>query len=216
MNVKVDFTSDEINWSKSQGLVPAVVQSVLDNSVLMLAYMNREALQKTLDTARATFFSRSRSVLWVKGETSGNYLHVEEVLKDCDNDTILLRVVPTGPSCHEGTWSCFSVVDDKNPWLGQLEKIIHSRRQNANRETSYVADLLHSGTHAISRKIGEEALEVVLAGVQQDKESIAEETADLLFHMMVNLCHHEIPLANVIAILQARNNVKKTLQSKEK
>jgi phosphoribosyl-ATP pyrophosphohydrolase/phosphoribosyl-AMP cyclohydrolase len=198
------INAPSLNFDRMGGLLPAVVQSSTDHQVLMLAYMSPEALQETIKTGRATFYSRSRKSLWTKGETSGNYLMVDEILADCDEDALLLRVRPEGPCCHLDRPSCFTHFD----FLYTLEQVIKDRKQ-ADPNVSYVSRLFQAGTERICRKVGEEALETVLASMQRDPIAIREEAADLLFHLIINLSHHSIPLAEVIQILKNRHEEKK-------
>jgi phosphoribosyl-AMP cyclohydrolase / phosphoribosyl-ATP pyrophosphohydrolase len=207
MTVKCDFNIQDIDWKKCQGLIPAIVQSALDHDVLMLGYMNQEALETTLKTGKATFYSRSRNCLWIKGETSGNLLTVKQASLDCDGDTILLNVIPSGPCCHENTLSCFPHKIEKSQvgFLQQLEQIIDQRLQKANPESSYVVRLAKAGIYEITRKVGEEALEVVLATIEGNKKKILEETADLLFHTLINLRCQNLSLEEVVNVLSKRH-----------
>jgi len=176
---------DALAWAKMDGLLPAVVQDVDTGQVLMLGYLDRAALEATLADGFATFFSRSKGRLWQKGETSGNRLAVTAVLADCDEDALLIRAVPEGPTCHLGTTSCFSEAGpDGAGWLGKLARIVHERA-GADPAESYTARLLAEGPQRIAQKVGEEGVEVALAGVSRDAEGCAEETADLLYHLTV-------------------------------
>lgn len=206
--ISCNFKIQDVDWNKMQGLIPAIVQSAKDHKVLMLGYMNQEALQATLQTGMATFFSRSRQCIWVKGETSGNTLSVESVALDCDSDTILLTVVTNDPCCHRNTTSCFcsSNKETSLEFLIHLEKIIDQRLFQATPESSYVARLAQAGVYEITRKVGEEALEVVLATIEGKNGAIIEETADLLFHMLINLRNKKIRLEEVIHVLMKRHN----------
>ena len=172
-------------WDKSNGLLPAIVQDEATGQVLMLGYMSPEALAATLRDGRATFFSRSRDRLWQKGETSGNRLDVKAVHVDCDEDALLVRAEPAGPTCHLGTTSCFS---ESGPagigWLAQLARIVHDRR-GADPAGSYTARLLAEGATRIAQKIGEEGVELALAGAGGDREACIDEAADLLYHLTV-------------------------------
>lgn len=190
-------------------LVPAVVQDSLTSKVLMLGFMNEEALSKTLETGQVTFFSRSKSRLWTKGETSGNFLQLKEIRIDCDNDTLLVSALPLGPVCHTGTPTCF---DGEKPqetadlaFLSQLEEIIKDR-QSASPDSSYTAKLFKKGTAAIAQKVGEEAVEVVIEALQDDKDSLIEESADLLFHFFVLLRDRGQDFSDVVAVLKERNS----------
>jgi phosphoribosyl-ATP pyrophosphohydrolase/phosphoribosyl-AMP cyclohydrolase len=176
---------DALSWAKMDGLLPAVVQDADTGQVLMLGYMDRAALEATLESGFATFFSRSRGRLWQKGETSGNRLAVRAVLADCDDDALLVRAVPEGPTCHLGTTSCFGAGDaDGVGSLARLARIVHDRAQ-ADPTESYTARLLADGLQRIAQKVGEEGVEVALAGVGRDAAGCAEETADLLYHLIV-------------------------------
>ena len=168
-----------------RGLLPVVVQDVNTGAVLMLAYSNREAVELTLSTGQAHFWSRSRQSLWRKGETSGNFLEVTEVLEDCDGDALLVRARPAGPACHRGTRTCF----EPNPArleLGWLATVLEERR-SADPETSYTARLLQAGIERIAQKVGEEGVEVALAAVTQKRTGLVGEAADLLYHLLVLL-----------------------------
>jgi phosphoribosyl-ATP pyrophosphohydrolase/phosphoribosyl-AMP cyclohydrolase len=197
-----------------QGLIPAVAQDRFDGQVRMVAWMNREAIEQTLRTGNATFFSRSRGSLWVKGETSGNLLRVHALTADCDADTLLLLVEPAGPSCHTGRPSCFfrrvtaegTLVDEpyeETPFLGELERTIRER-QASTAEKSYTRSLLDGGVAKISGKITEEAGELVAALTSESDDRVLSEAADLLFHMLVGLRARGLDLRSVTAKLAAR------------
>ena len=172
-------------WDKMDGLLPAIVQDADSGQVLMLGYMDREALAATLESGFATFYSRSKARLWQKGETSGNRLAVAEVLADCDDDALLVRAIPAGPTCHRGTTSCFSERGAEGAgFLAELARIVHGRAE-ADGETSYTARLLAEGPARIAQKIGEEGVEVALAAVTRDAAGCVEESADLLYHLTV-------------------------------
>jgi phosphoribosyl-ATP pyrophosphohydrolase/phosphoribosyl-AMP cyclohydrolase len=176
---------DRLAWTKAGGLLPAVVQDADTGQVLMLRYMDRAALEATLAEGFATFFSRSRGRLWLKGETSGNRLAVRSVLADCDSDALLVRTVPEGPTCHLGTTSCFGADGPAGPgFLGKLARIVHDRA-GADPSESYTARLLGQGVQRIAQKVGEEGVEVALAGVSRDAAGCAEEVADLVYHLVV-------------------------------
>jgi phosphoribosyl-ATP pyrophosphohydrolase/phosphoribosyl-AMP cyclohydrolase len=198
---------EQLDWGKGQGLLPAIVQHAHSGAVLMLGYMNREALERTVADGYVTFYSRSRQTLWRKGETSGNTLETIEVGADCDTDTLLVRAVPTGPVCHLGTATCFDVQETgqiMSGFLGALEKVIRTRLNNPP-PGSYVADLAQAGRSRRAQKVGEEAVELALAAVAGDRGETIDEAADLLFHMLVLLAAEDIPLAEVVAALQARH-----------
>ena len=190
------------------GLVPVVVQDRASGDVLMVAWANAEALAKTSETGSAHFWSRSRQALWRKGETSGHGLRVHEVRADCDSDTLLYVVDPTGPACHTGARSCFG--DDSPTAAGMLEELarVVAERAKASPETSYTARLLAKGPDAVLKKIGEEATEVVLAARVQSDERLAEEAADLLYHLVVALYQRALPLARVMDELRKRRSGK--------
>ena len=168
-----------IDFNKDNGLVPVILQHYKTNTVLMLGYMNEEAFLKTKELGKATFYSRSKKRLWTKGETSGNYLMVKEILIDCDQDTILIKANPVGPTCHTGNDTCFNeVVEEKNDFLYELEKIISDRKNNPTDE-SYTASLFKKGINKIAQKVGEEATEVVIEAMDNNVELLKEETSDL-------------------------------------
>ena len=197
-------------WNE-QGLAPAIVQDATTGEVLMLAWMNAEAWQLTQETGEAHFWSRSRQSLWHKGETSGNVQHVVEIRLDCDADALLLRVDPAGPACHTGERSCFyTVVGGLPPAVGghasvldELYRVILDRKQNP-RPGSYTAQLLDKGMAEISKKVGEESVEVIVAALGQSDERLVSETADLLYHSLVLLAARGVPLAQVEAELEKR------------
>ncbi len=195
----------KIDFEKGNGLVPAIVQDSKTNKVLMLGYMNNDAYEKTRAEGRATFFSRSKNRLWTKGETSGNYLNVEQILVDCDNDTLLIKAAPEGPTCHTGEDTCFKENNsaDEN-FLYYLEKFIQDRKVNPS-EKSYTTSLFKEGINKIAQKVGEEATEVVIDAVSNNKKRLKEESADLLYHLLVLLAEKEIGLSEVINILEKRH-----------
>ena len=194
-----------IDFDKSNGIVPAIVQDANTCKVLMLGYMNEAALNKTKEFGKVTFFSRSKQRLWTKGETSGNELLTKEILTDCDNDTILIKAVPTGPVCHTGSDTCF---EERNTnslmFLNQLENIIEKRKINPS-EKSYTSTLFKEGTSKIAQKVGEEATEVVIEAMQNDIPAFKEECADLLFHLMVLINSMDLSLEDVINTLSKRH-----------
>lgn len=196
-----------------RGLIPAIVQDAINGRVLMMAWMNAESLQLTLESGEAWFWSRSRSELWHKGATSGNVLRVRELRADCDGDTLLLRAEPAGPACHTGKESCFftpltTASQEETPragFLDELEGIVAARR-TAQPESSYTARLFAKGRLKIAQKVGEEGLESALAGVAQDDDRLIDESADLLFHLLVLLNERGIPLSTVLGRLDARHS----------
>ena len=194
-----------INFKRSNGLVPAIIQDNTTNKVLMLAYMNEAALKKTKKTGKVTFFSRSREKLWVKGETSGNYLLVREIIPDCDSDTLLIKAEPQGPACHTGSDTCF---DEKNlnqtSFLYQLEKIIQDRKLNPTQK-SYTSSLFRKGLRKIAQKVGEEATEVVIDAIDGKDDLLKEEISDLIYHLTVLMAEKNISLQEIENILQKRH-----------
>ena len=197
---------NELAWKKMDGLLPAIIQHAATGAILMQGYMNQESLAATLDTGKATFFSRSKQGLWVKGETSGNFLNVQQVLSDCDQDSLLIACTPIGPSCHLGTESCFpeQKLTQQN-FLSQLEQVIASRKNDDPKE-SYTAHLFSRGTTKMAQKVGEEGVEVALAAVAETKEDLLGECADLFYHTLVLLADQKIDLSEVMEVLQKRHN----------
>ena len=193
-----------LDWTKTDGLIPAIVQDATSGQVLMLGCMNEEALAKTLETGKVTFFSRSKGRLWTKGETSNNWLHLVDIATDCDSDALLVLARPDGPTCHRGTVSCFSPLEHKWNFLRSLEVEIEGRR-NAEPSTSYTAQLFARGTKRIAQKVGEEGVETALAATVKDKEELKNEAADLVYHLLVLLADADLELADVIDILRARH-----------
>jgi phosphoribosyl-AMP cyclohydrolase / phosphoribosyl-ATP pyrophosphohydrolase len=192
-----------INFSKSDGLVPCIVQDAITNIVLMLGFMNKEAYAKTILEKRVTFFSRSKNRLWTKGETSGNYLEVVSILEDCDQDTLLIKALPAGPVCHTGASTCFSESNER--WsLGALEAIINGRKANPKSE-SYTSRLFESGVTKIAQKVGEEAVELILEAKDDNTDRFLNEAADLLFHYLVLLRAKDFSLNDVVSILKERH-----------
>ena len=203
---QIDF--DRIDFNKGDGLVPAIVQDADTGAVLMLAYMNREALAQTLARKRAVFYSRSKQRLWEKGESTGHTLDVVDVVADCDNDTLLVTARPRGPACHNGTLTCFG--DESRSaatniaFLAKLEGVI-AQRATLKPESSYTAKLLDKGVGRVAQKVGEEGVELALAGASQDDDKVVEEAADLLFHMLVLLRARGVSLSQVVRQLESRH-----------
>ena len=194
-----------LDFEKVNGLMPAIIQDNRTMEVLMLGYMNKEALQKTLDTQKVTFFSRTKNRLWTKGETSGNFLTLVGIEADCDKDTLLVRVLPSGPTCHNGTKSCFGTFADAPlEWLPLLEDVIESRKQDDNPEVSYTARLFQRGLSRMAQKVGEEGLETALAAVTDDPNFIGE-ASDLIFHLLVLLNAKGLRLTDVSKYLRTRH-----------
>lgn len=196
---------ETLAWEKMDRLLPAVVQDAATDQLLMLGYMNRDALDATLAAGLVTFFSRSKQRLWRKGESSGNVLRLVSIAADCDCDALLIRAEPAGPTCHLGTESCFGEPGSGAGWLGTLERIV-ATRSAADPAQSYTASLLAEGPAKAAQKVGEEGVEVALAAVSRDAEGLTEEAADLLFHLLVTLRSRDIQLSSVIEVLQARHS----------
>lgn len=194
--------SETIDWAKCEELVPAIVQDAISGRVLMLGYMNRDAYAATLSRGEAVFFSRSRQRLWHKGETSGNTLRVVDIRLDCDADTLLLRAEPAGPTCHLGTASCFGE-DLPAGLLDELQAVIDGRLAQRP-EDSYVAKLAAAGVARAAQKVGEEGVETALAAVTRDDDGLGEESADLLFHLLVLLRIRGLSLEDLLAKLASR------------
>jgi phosphoribosyl-ATP pyrophosphohydrolase/phosphoribosyl-AMP cyclohydrolase len=196
---------DKLNFDKMNGLIPAIIQDATTRQMLMLGYMNKEALTKTLEERRVTFWSRTKDRLWQKGEISGNVLEVVSIKADCDGDTLLVYAHPTGPVCHTGVHTCFGEeeLDETSSVLGRLENAIRDRRQHRP-EGSYTAKLFQQGTGRIAQKVGEEAIETVVAALQQDREALKEESADLLYHLIVLLEERGLEMADVAKVLKKR------------
>jgi phosphoribosyl-ATP pyrophosphohydrolase/phosphoribosyl-AMP cyclohydrolase len=198
--------NSEINFDKSpDGLIPAVIQDAETGKVLMLGYMNREAYDKTVAENVVTFFSRSKQRLWTKGETSNNFLHVQNILIDCDGDTLLIKTNPAGPTCHTGADTCFDEVNQgKGQFLNYLQGIIHDRKINPS-EKSYTTTLFNRGVNKIAQKVGEEAVELVIEAKDDNDDLFKGEAADLLFHFLVLLEHKNMDLDDIVAVLQSRH-----------
>jgi phosphoribosyl-AMP cyclohydrolase / phosphoribosyl-ATP pyrophosphohydrolase len=195
----------KIDFNKSDGLVPAIIQDIDTKNVLMLAYMNQEAYNKTIETKKVTFFSRSKNRLWTKDEESGNFLNLVDIKVDCDNDTLLVSVRPEGPACHTGKDTCWN---EKNKstfgFLSELEKIIEDRKNNPS-DKSYTSSLFNKGINKIAQKVGEEAVELVIEAKDNHKDLFLNEAADLIFHFLVLLREKGFELDNVVEILRERH-----------
>ena len=196
----------DLAWHKMDNLIPAIIQHAATGAVLMQGYMNQTSLTATLESGKATFFSRSKQTLWVKGESSGNFLHVKQVLTDCDQDSLLIACTPIGPTCHLGTESCFpeQKLTTQN-FLSLLEQVIASRKDDDPKE-SYTAHLFSRGTTKMAQKVGEEGVEVALAAVAETKDDLLGECADLFYHTLVLLADQKIDLSEVMTVLQNRHN----------
>lgn len=200
------FDPEALDFAKGDGLLPAIVQHAGDGRVLMLGYMNREALARTLATGEAWFWSRSRARLWHKGETSGNVLRLHGIHADCDADALLLLAEPAGPTCHTGQASCFGEASPALAFLAELDALIAHRRSEPA-AGSYTSRLLAAGTRRIAQKVGEEGVETALAAVAQDDEALAGEAADLIYHLLVLLAARGLGLGRVVEVLRARHRV---------
>ncbi|TMN34307.1 bifunctional phosphoribosyl-AMP cyclohydrolase/phosphoribosyl-ATP diphosphatase HisIE [Pseudoalteromonas sp. S2755] len=194
----------EVDFNKS-ALIPAIVQDVLTGVVLMQGFMNKEALEVTLEKQLVTFYSRSKSRLWTKGETSNNVLTLVEVHTDCDKDSLLIYAKPQGPTCHLGSESCFADTMPELAFLGKLERVI-AQRKNASPESSYTASLFAKDLSRSCQKVGEEGVEVALAAMKNDNEELLNESADLLYHLIVLLQRQGLTLSDVVDTLQDRHN----------
>jgi len=199
-----------LDFAKGNGLVPAIVQDAQTHRVLMLGYMNEEALKITESRGLVTFWSRSRQKLWTKGETSGNYLQVREIIPDCDNDTLLVKAIPTGPVCHTGADTCFN--EDNQPqdmesaeFLTYLQEIIEDRRDNPM-EGSYTNHLFSRGLNKIAQKVGEEAVELIIESKDDHKDLFLGEAADLMYHYLVLLTEKNVKLSEVVDVLKSRHS----------
>lgn len=198
------LVANALDWSKGDGLLPLIAQHAHDGRVLMLGYVNREAIERTLETRRVHFWSRSTQRLWMKGETSGHVLGLVSLAADCDRDTLLAQVLPQGPTCHRGTPSCFDGEAPAHPWLNELEALIESRKQ-VDPASSYVARLLAAAPARRAQKVGEEGVETALAAATGDIDGLRNEAADLLFHLLVLLRGADLRLADVVSELARRH-----------
>ncbi|WP_339886795.1 bifunctional phosphoribosyl-AMP cyclohydrolase/phosphoribosyl-ATP diphosphatase HisIE [uncultured Flavobacterium sp.] len=197
--MKIDFTKN------TDGLIPAIIQDNETKNVLMLGYMNQEAYDKTLETNKVTFFSRSKNRLWTKGEESDNFLNLISIKNDCDNDTLLIQVKPVGPTCHKGSDTCWQEENKQDyGFISKLEETIKDRKENANSKQSYVASLFAKGINKIAQKVGEEAVEVVIEAKDSNDELFLSESADLLFHYLILLQAKGFQLNDVISVLKQR------------
>ena len=194
------------DFTKSiDGLIPVIIQDNITNVILMLGYMNQEAFKKTQLEKRVTFFSRSKKRLWTKGEESGHFLNVNSILIDCDNDTLLIKASPAGPTCHTGADTCFNEKNISNDFLIELETIIRDRKNNPT-DTSYVTSLFAKGINKIAQKVGEEAVELVIEAKDNNDMLFKDEAADLLFHYLILLQAKNFTLNDIISVLKSRHN----------
>ena len=194
-----------IDFTKNNGLIPAIIQDNETKAVLMLGYMNQEALDITLETQKVTFFSRSKNRLWTKGEESGNFLNLIEMKIDCDNDTFLIQAQPDGPICHTGSDTCWQESNvNEFGFLSKLENTIKNRRDCSSSDKSYVASLFELGINKIAQKVGEEAVEVIIEAKDNNDKLFLDESADLLFHYLILLQAKGFQLKDVISVLKSR------------
>ncbi|MFA5468954.1 MAG: bifunctional phosphoribosyl-AMP cyclohydrolase/phosphoribosyl-ATP diphosphatase HisIE [Sphaerochaetaceae bacterium] len=200
----------ELNFEKGNGLIPVIVQDAITQRVLMLGYMDEEALAVTKESGVVTFYSRSRQRLWTKGEESGNFLTVRQIIEDCDGDTLLIKALPSGPVCHTGKDTCFNedndpaLMDDIN-FLAYLEEIVIDRREHPI-DGSYTNHLFSRGINKIAQKVGEEAVELVIEAMTENKSLFLGEAADLLYHVLVLLAQKNIRLSEVVEVLKKRHS----------
>ena len=195
-----------VDFEKMNGLVPAIIQDNTTRNVLMLGYMNREAYEKTLATGKVTFWSRSRNCLWTKGETSGNFLNLVDIKVDCDNDTLLVRVNPTGPACHLGTDTCWGETNDANPllFLTELQDFINKRHEEMP-EGSYTTSLFRDGLNRMAQKVGEEALEAVIEATNGTNDRLIYEASDMFYHLIVLLTSKGLRIEDIAKELKERH-----------
>ena len=207
-----DFPVNDLDFSKGDGLIPAIVQDARSHEVLMLAFVNEQSLEKSIDSGFATFFSRSRGKLWTKGETSGNKLKIQSLAYDCDKDSVLIKATPAGPTCHTGKRTCFysksySIGEEHFcGFLSELEEVIESRKREATSESSYTKKLLDSDIKMVAQKVGEEATEVVIEALRGDLERLKEESADLLYHLLILLHKEGLTLSDIEKVLAQRHS----------
>ncbi|MDR0770140.1 MAG: bifunctional phosphoribosyl-AMP cyclohydrolase/phosphoribosyl-ATP diphosphatase HisIE [Burkholderiales bacterium] len=210
LNVKLNAEQRaKLDWKKGDGMLPAIVQHAVSGEVLMLGFMNEEALTATETSGRVTFYSRSKGRLWTKGEVSNHFLNVVEIAADCDDDTLLILAQPEGPTCHRGTTSCFSPIQfspaaSRLAFLHELEQLLAQRKQ-ADPESSYTARLYADGTKRIAQKVGEEGVETALAAMANDREELTNEAADLIYHLLVLLQDQGLDLDAVVRCLEQRH-----------
>jgi len=198
MSVVVDFKK------YSDGLVPAIIQDYKTGIILMLGFMNDDALTKTQELKKVTFFSRTKNRLWTKGEESGHHLILKDIKVDCDNDTLLIKAEPIGPTCHTGADTCWGETNESNDFLFQLEQIIADRKNNPS-DTSYTTSLFKKGINKIAQKVGEEAVEIVIEAKDDNKDLFLGEAADLLFHYLILLQAKDFTLQDVLTVLRSRH-----------
>jgi phosphoribosyl-ATP pyrophosphohydrolase/phosphoribosyl-AMP cyclohydrolase len=194
----------KLNFSKLYGLIPAIIVDDSNDKILMLGFMNEEALRISLETGKVTFFSRTKNRLWTKGETSGNFLLIRNIITDCDNDTIIVYAEPEGPTCHLGNYSCFNIPNEGINFFLKLSELVNQRKRDLP-ENSYSTKLFKEGSDRIIQKVGEEATEVIIAAKNKSKQQIIYETADLLYHLIVMLADNELNLTDIVKELESRH-----------
>ena len=194
----------QLNFSKLNGLIPAIIIDDSNDKILMLGFMNEEALQVSIESGKVTFFSRTKNRLWTKGETSGNFLLIKDIISDCDNDSIIIYVTPQGPTCHLGNYSCFNLQNENINFLMKLNDLINKRKEELP-ENSYTTELFKEGSDRIIQKVGEEATEVIIAAKNKSKQQIIYESADLLYHLIVMLANNELSITDVVKELESRH-----------
>ena len=195
---------NKLDFEKGNGLIPAIITDIISDEVLMLGYMNREAVEKSVNSGKVTFFSRTKNRLWTKGETSGNFLYLKEILPDCDNDALLIKVNPVGNTCHKDTKSCFGEKSSNYSFLKYLYNFLGERKINMP-EGSYTTKLYKKGSDKIIQKVGEEAVETVIAAKNRDKSEIINETSDLIYHLFVMLNEQDIDFQEIVDNLSIRH-----------
>lgn len=194
----------KLNFSKLNGLIPAIIVDDSSNKILMLGFMNEEALRISIESGKVTFFSRTKNRLWTKGETSGNFLYIKNIISDCDNDSIIIYVTPQGPTCHLGNYSCFNLKNENINFLLKLTDLVNQRKKELP-ENSYTTKLFKEGSDRIIQKVGEEATEVIIAAKNKSRQEIIYESADLLYHLIVMLAYNELSITDVVKELESRH-----------
>jgi phosphoribosyl-ATP pyrophosphohydrolase/phosphoribosyl-AMP cyclohydrolase len=194
----------KLNFSKLNGLIPAIIVDDSSDKILMLGFMNKEALRISIESGKVTFFSRAKNRIWTKGETSGNFLLVRNIIADCDDDTIIIYAQPQGPICHLGNYSCFNIPNENINFLLKLSELVNQRKKDLP-ENSYTTKLFKEGSDRIIQKVGEEATEVIIAAKNKSKQQIIYETADLLYHLIVLLSDNELNLTDIVKELESRH-----------
>jgi len=194
----------KLNFSKLNGLIPAIIVDDSSDKILMLGFMNKEALRISIESGKVTFFSRTKNELWTKGETSGNFLLIKKIISDCDDDTIIIYAEPQGPTCHLGDYSCFNIPNENINFLLKLSELVNQRKKDLP-ENSYTTKLFKEGSDRIIQKVGEEATEVIIAAKNKSKQQIIYETADLLYHLIVMLSDNELNLRDIVKELESRH-----------